>query len=127
MIAAFHRSIENELLRTSSAVKAIREYVREEGKTDNTGNTFKNVTTELKKRIANLEVRKEKLEGIIKDETRVPELRKTGDLLAANIYKLGKGMELISSPICSWAQKMCASSCVNPRTRIRPWRTPLFS
>ncbi len=93
--AAFHRSIENELLRTSSAVKAIREYVREEGKTDNTGNTFKNVTTELKKRIANLEVRKEKLEGIIKDETRVPELRKTGDLLAANIYKLGKGMESI--------------------------------
>ena len=93
--ASFNRTIESELLHTSSAIKAVREYIYLSSKTDSTGDTFKNITTDLKKRIANLEVRKEKLQGIINDETRVPELRKTGDLLAANIYKLDKGMDRV--------------------------------
>ena len=29
--------------------------------------------------------------------------------------------------ICSRVQKMCASSWVMPRTRVKPWTTPDFS
>ena len=36
-------------------------------------------------------------------------------------------VSLISWTICSGVQKMCASSCVKPRTRKRPCRTPSFS
>jgi hypothetical protein len=36
-------------------------------------------------------------------------------------------VERISPSICSGVQKMCASSCVKPRTRSSPRRTPSFS
>jgi predicted ribosome quality control (RQC) complex YloA/Tae2 family protein len=91
----FSAPAEDEVLCTPYALRALREFIWHNNRTDSTGDLLKQLTNELKKRITNLEVREKKLIESLESDYRVQENRKTGELLAAHIYLLKKGMQEI--------------------------------
>ncbi len=91
----FHHNLSEDVTIFQSALPAVRNYIQRVSKSDFSAENFKKITFELKKRIYNLEMRKAKLEEVINSQTRVQNTGNMGELLAANIYRITKGMQSI--------------------------------
>ena len=78
-----------------NALDLLRQFVIESSKTQVNLDHLKQIGHELKKRISNLDVRINKLTELIANEERIAQVRKLGELLSANIYRIAKGDSII--------------------------------
>ena len=94
--ASFGTALSKTFLSTDSALAALQEYIIQHYRYSAFFAKFKEQKVKLTKELETLKKKESHLLTTLRDESSVKKYREFGDLLAANVYKVTKGMENIA-------------------------------